>query len=254
LSGLADRLRAGETLYTAWCGWTAPGHAETLARSGFDAVTLDMQHGLHSIESAAAAVGAVRLAGRPALVRIPVGAFDAATRALDVGAEAVIAPMINSEADARAFAGAMKYPPVGGRSWGPERAMQLGGVGSGPDFLSQANASTLAIAMIETREALASLDAILGVDGIDGVFVGPSDFSIAWSGGDTVDATLADMMPAIEDIGRRTAAAGKVRAIFCTHPSLGARWRDYGYQFIAAGYDPAYVSRGAKAFLDEAKG
>lgn len=254
MATLAERLRGGETVYSAWTGWPDSLHAETLARSGFDAVTLDMQHGLHSVESVARAISGVRLAGKPAIVRVPLGEWGTATRALDVGAEAVIAPMINSVADARAFASATKYPPLGGRSWGPERAMRLNGVAEPAEFLATANLETLALAMIETRDALEALDEILGVEGIDGVFVGPSDFSINWSGGTVVNAGLPDMQPAVADIAARARAAGKVAAIYATQPSLGGPFRDYGYQLLAAGTGPAYLERGARAFLEEVKG
>ena len=250
---LAARLAEGETVYSGWAGWPDPLHAETLARAGFDTVTLDMQHGLHGIEGVCRCIGAVALAGRPAMVRIPLGDWGSATRALDAGASAVIAPMINSVADAQSFAEVMKYPPLGGRSWGPERAMRLGGFTNGPEYLGQANAATWAIAMIETREALAALDGILAVKGIDGVFVGPSDFSIAWSNGATVDAGLEDMMQAVEDIAARARAAGKIRMIFCTSPALGVRYRAMGYQLLAVGWDPNYVETGARTLLEAVK-
>ena len=92
------------------------------ARAGFDCVTLDMQHGLHDPVSVMRSISGVALAGKPALVRMPVGDFAMASRALDMGAEGVIAPMINSVADAKAFVAATKYPPIGDRSWGPLRA------------------------------------------------------------------------------------------------------------------------------------
>ncbi|VAW10526.1 2-dehydro-3-deoxyglucarate aldolase [hydrothermal vent metagenome] len=250
---LAARLADGDTLYTGWAGWPDPLHAEALARAGFDTVTLDMQHGIHGIEGVSRCIAAVALAAKPAMVRIPLRDWGSATRALDVGASAVIAPMINSVADAKAFAEVMKYPPSGGRSWGPERAMGLGGFTDAPDYLRNANAATLAIAMIETREALAALDGILAVDGIDGIFVGPSDFSIAWSNGATVDAGLDDMMPAIADIAARTKAAGKIRMIFCTSPALGVRYRAMGYQLLAVGWDPHYVETGARTLLEAVK-
>jgi len=250
---LAGRLATGKTLYTAWAGWTDPLHAETLARAGFDAVTLDMQHGLHSVEGICHSISAVALAGKPAIVRIPLSDWGTASRVLDAGASAVIAPMINSVEDAQAFAEAMKYPPLGGRSWGPERAMGLGGFTNGPDYLKRANSATMAIAMIETRQALEALDGILAVEGIDGIFVGPSDFSIAWSNGATVDAGLEDMMPAVADIAERSAAAGKMRAIFCTSPALGVRYRALGYQLLAVGWDPNYVEIGARSLLDAVK-
>ena len=193
---LAERLRAGEVLYTAWSGIPEPLVAEFLGRTGFDAVTLDMQHGCHTTESVLRGVAAVRIAGKPAIVRVPIGRFDMASRALDFGAAAVIAPMVNSVSDARAFAASMKFPPHGERSWGPTRVLGLLGAPDPQNYLRTANANTQAIAMIETRAAQAALDAILAVDGIDGIFVGPSDFSIALSDGARVEPTNAEMLRA----------------------------------------------------------
>lgn len=174
---LSSRLRAGETVLSAWSSLPEPLTVEILAHSAFDAVTLDMQHGGHDEASILRSLGLVLNAGKPPVVRIPVGRFDMASRALDFGAHAVIAPMINSVDDARRFAAAMKYPPVGERSWGVFRANADYGAPGSNDYLTTANHDTLAFAMIETRDAYDALDAILDVRGIDGVFVGPSDFS-----------------------------------------------------------------------------
>jgi 4-hydroxy-2-oxoheptanedioate aldolase len=133
---LAARLRAGETLFTAWSAIPDPLVAEFLARSGFDAVTLDMQHGCHTSDSVLRSVPAIALAGKPAVVRVPIGDFAMASRALDFGATAVIAPMVNSMADARAFAAAMKFPPEGERSWGTDAGAGLARR-EGPARLSQ---------------------------------------------------------------------------------------------------------------------
>ena len=111
-------------------------------------------------------------AGRHPVVRIPVGRFDMASRALDFGAEAVIAPMVNSVADARLFAASMKYPPLGERSWGPTYAFPRHGKGDFAGWLAESNGRTVSFAMIETRAALDSLDGILGTPGIDAIFVG----------------------------------------------------------------------------------
>lgn len=180
---LSSRLRAGETVLSAWSSLPEPLTVEILAHSAFDAVTLDMQHGGHDESSILRSLGLILNAGKPPVVRIPVGRFDMASRALDFGAQAVIAPMINSVEDARRFAAAMKYPPVGERSWGVFRANADYGAPGSNDYLTTANHDTLAFAMIETRDAYDALDAILDVRGIDGVFVGPADFSIAWSNG-----------------------------------------------------------------------
>src|SRR6202022_470774 len=170
---LARRLRAGETVYSGWCGLPYPIVAELVGREGFAAVTLDGQHGLWDTASIVAGVAHVRQSGAAPIVRIPVGDFATVSRALDFGAEGIIAPMINTVEDARAFVSVAKYPPVGERSWGPHRAMTLGNIPDQKTYLGEANALTVTSAMIETRTALANLDAIAATEGIDGLFVGP---------------------------------------------------------------------------------
>lgn len=250
---LAARLRAGETLLTGWSAIPEALVAETCARAGFDAVTLDMQHGFQGVESILRGIGAVRLGGVPAIVRIPVGDFAFASRALDMGASAVIAPMINSLEDARAFAQAMKFPPVGGRSWGPNRVLTLDGAASPQAYLESANADTLALAMVETRQAVDVLGQILDVDGIDGVFVGPADFSIAWTGGETVDPTHEDMMEAIADIAARTRQAGKIAATLAMDGAMAKRYAAMGFGLIALNSDVGYLTAGAKALIASAR-
>ena len=120
---LAARLSAGDVVFTAWSLLPDALTVEALAATAVDAVTLDMQHGGHHEDSVLRGLAPIIAAGKPGVVRIPVGRFDMASRALDFGADAVIAPMVNSVADARAFAASMKYPPVGQRSWGASFAM-----------------------------------------------------------------------------------------------------------------------------------
>ncbi len=105
---LGRRLAAGETVYTGWCGLPAPLIVETLAREGFVAVTIDQQHGLWDTAATLTGISAIRQGGAAPIVRIPLGAFDTASRVLDFGAEGVIAPMINTVADAKAFVSATK--------------------------------------------------------------------------------------------------------------------------------------------------
>ena len=134
---LVARFNAGETLFTAWSGVPDALTVEIVARQGFDAVTLDMQHGGHHEDSVLRGIVPILNAGKHAIVRIPVGRFDMASRALDFGAEAVIAPMINSVEDARRFAAAMKYPPVGERSWGPTFGFPRHGKGDFAEWLRE---------------------------------------------------------------------------------------------------------------------
>ncbi len=250
---LRARLDAGETLFTAWSAIPDPLVAEFLARSSFDAVTLDMQHGCHSTDSVMRGVAAVMLAGKPAIVRVPVGRFEMASRALDFGAAAVIAPMVNSVADAKAFAAAMKFPPVGERSWGPTRVLGLLGQSNPQEYLETANRNTLAIAMIETRAAQAITDEILAVDGIDGVFVGPSDFSIALSNGAQIAPNDPEMLAAAAEIAAKAERAGKIACTLGANAEAGRRAREQGFRLIALGNDFLYLGAGANALVSGSK-
>ena len=146
-----------------------------------------MQHGAIDLDGAMRAIQGVALAGKPTIARVPVGGFALASQLLDAGASGILAPMINSGDDARRLVEFVKFPPLGQRSWGPRTALPWSGLDAAA-YLQTANATAQAIAMIETRAALDALDDILAVDGIDGVFVGPSDLSIALSGGVSVEA------------------------------------------------------------------
>ncbi|MBS9720685.1 2,4-dihydroxyhept-2-ene-1,7-dioic acid aldolase [Tianweitania sp. BSSL-BM11] len=250
---LRERLQS-ETLISTWSGIPDALTVELLASQPGDAVTLDMQHGGHDEASVLRSLPMILHQNKHALVRIPVGRFDMASRALDFGAEAVIAPMINSVADAQSFAAAMKYPPLGERSWGPNFAAgRSGKPGDMQAWLRTANTDTLAIAMIETRRALDALDGILAVDGIDAVLVGPSDFSIAWTNGATVDPSLENMMEAIADIARRATDSGKLASIFVVDPGLCGRYEAMGYRLMACGTEGSLMRAGATATMNAIK-
>lgn len=241
---LADMLGEKRTIFTAWSSMAANAVVELLARSPFDAVTLDMQHGEHDIASVREGLLPLILAGKGAIVRIPVGRFDMASRALDFGAEAVIAPMINDVMDAKAFAASMKYPPLGQRSWGPQRGMDLHGAGDPQAYLRQANGRTLAFAMIETRKALDALDGILTVEGIDGVFVGPADFSISWTDGAALDPHNEEMAGTLADVAGRARSAGKHAGLFVVDPARARHYAGFGYNLLAIVNDVAFLKAG----------
>nr|WP_254799275.1 HpcH/HpaI aldolase/citrate lyase family protein [Falsochrobactrum sp. TDYN1] len=248
---LSSRLRAGETVLSAWSSLPEPLTVEVLAHSAFEAVLLDMQHGGHDEQSVLRSLSLVLNAGKPPVVRIPVGRFDMASRALDFGAEAVVAPMINSVEDARRFAASMKYPPVGERSWGVFRANADYGAPGSNDYLTTANRETLAFAMIETREAFDALDAILDVRGIDGVFVGPADFSIAWSNGREANPDSEAIIEPVTTIARKAAAAGKFAGIYSPTAEFARRYIPLGFQFLTLSTDGGYIRLGAQTIIDD---
>jgi len=247
----AQRIGGGSGLLTGWVGIPDPISAGHLAREDFDAIVLDMQHGQLDLASTIGCIAQVALAGKPSIVRVPVGDFATASQVLDAGAMGIIAPMINSAEDARRLAAFTKYAPLGERSWGPGIALNMHGV-SPASYLSGANAATLVFPMIETIGALAALDEILSVDGIDGVFLGPYDLSIALSGG-TLDPTHADVEKAIDSVAERCRSHGK-RAVAMA--GSGARARHFiakGYDLIAVGPDSAQLREGARINIEAAR-
>jgi 4-hydroxy-2-oxoheptanedioate aldolase len=250
---LAARLAAGEIVFTSWSAVPDALTVEFMAEQAFECVTLDMQHGGHNEDSVLRSIVPVLRAGRHAAVRIPVGRFDMASRALDFGAEAVIAPMVNSVQDARLFGASMKYPPLGERSWGPTYAFPRHGKGDFAAWLAESNGRTVSFAMIETRAALDSLDGILASPGIDAVFVGPSDFSIAWTNGTSVNPTLESMMETVASIAARARKAGKHAGIFAVNASDVGRYAEMGYRFFALGGEQKMFALGAESLLSAAK-
>jgi 4-hydroxy-2-oxoheptanedioate aldolase len=245
---LSDRLRTGSPMLSAWCGLPEPAVAGLLARESFDAVTLDMQHGSADLAAAVRALPLIAAAGKPGLVRIPVGDYATASRLLDAGASGVIAPMVNSVEDARRFAAFMKYPPLGERSWGPHGALTLSGLPPA-EYFAQANGTSISFAMVETREALAIVDEILETPGVDGIFLGPSDLSIALSGGAGVNASSPDVEDALAHALARARAAGKLAGVYAATGDNAAQRRAQGFHFIAVGSDSMMLRAGAQAAL-----
>ena len=252
IATLARQIDAGPCVIAAWCCLPDPGVAELLAREGFDTAVLDMQHGTFDLAATLAAIGSVALAGKPAMVRLAVGDFAMASRLLDGGAAAVIAPMINSAADAATFASFCKYPPAGDRSWGPGRGIALTGLGAS-DYLAQANGQQLAIALIETRAALGALDDILAVPGIDGVYVGPSDLSIALSNGAHVDPFHAEVDAALTHIVARSKAHGKFAGLFTFSGASAKAMAARGFAICSIATDQMLLRQAAKAELAAAR-
>lgn len=234
-------LRSGQRALLAWSELTDPMLVGLMARAGFDAVLLDMQHGLHDMASVMSCISEAALCDTPVLVRVEVGGFATAARLLDMGAVGVLAPMINDAQDARRFVAEVKYPPVGSRSWGPGRAMQLQRQEGAQAFLSGANRNTLALAMIETRAALQNLDDILAVPGLDGVLVGPGDLSIALSGGQLApegDAVRTAMTRVLD----RAQAAGKLACAYGGSTQRTRELFEQGYRMVSPGYDSQFIT------------
>lgn len=169
-----DRKTQTKTRLGIWQSLPSPAVSRYLARTGWPAVILDMQHGAMSFETAYECVHVLRDAGCRPLVRVSVGAPSEVQRALDIGAAGVVVPMVNSLSEARSMAAAAKYPPLGVRSFGSDMAVHVG-----EDYAERANRETWLLVQIEHARGVAEVEAIMAVDGVDGCFVGPTDLALS---------------------------------------------------------------------------
>lgn len=241
---LRSRLASSEPFLFSWMSVPSPALAAQVARLPLDGVCLDMQHGMIGFPDAVGMIAAINAAGRPALVRSLWN--DAATpgQCFDAGASCVIAPMVNTRAQAEALVRAAKYPPMGARSWGGYTALQASGLAPG-DYLREANRMTMVFAMIETVEALENVEAIAATPGLDGLFVGPSDLSITLSKGAGIDKTGKDTLAAMTKVAAAARKNGLVAGAFGGSGEVIKTYLGLGYSFIAAAVDVDLMQAGA---------
>jgi 4-hydroxy-2-oxoheptanedioate aldolase len=218
--------------------------AELYARQGWDAVTLDLQHGLIGYDSAIAILQAIAAADVVPLVRLPWLDPSAIMKMLDAGVLGLICPMINTAAQAEQLVRYAKYPPRGERSLGPLRAAML----DGDDYAGGANEAISVFAMIETAEALKNLDAILAVDGIDGIYVGPGDLAVSLGVEPRMQGYDPQVDRAIDRIAARCAARGAIAGILAPTPEAGARMIARGFRFLTMSSDARALAGQARAW------
>ncbi len=236
--GLKQHLAAGGKAINGWCSMPSTVTAEIVARAGYDTVSIDLQHGLIDYQMALSMLQAVDGLGMPTLCRVPWNEPGIIMKALDAGFTGIICPMINTREEAERFAASCRYAPVGARSFGPTRAIQV----HGSDYARTANEFITSFAMIETAQAMDNLDAILAVDGIDAVYIGPSDLSLSLGFAPTLLPEPA-VRQAIDTIRDKTVAAGKLAGIHCGSP-------DMVREMLAAGFHLATLLTDARMFTN----
>lgn len=232
----------------AFNGWLAIPNslsAEAMAMSGWDALTIDMQHGL--IDNAALVTMLQALAASPCtpMVRVPWLDPGPIMRALDAGALGIICPMINSVDEAARLVEYTSYAPMGGRSFGPIRA----GLVDGPHYQASANQRVIRFAMIETRKALDQLDAILQVEGLDAIYVGPSDLSLSLGCKPTLDDVEPTVQQAIEHILERAHAHGLKAGIHSQTVNFAKARKALGYDLVTTASDLRLILAGAQDLM-----
>jgi 4-hydroxy-2-oxoheptanedioate aldolase len=246
---LRELLGSGRTTHGAWCMLPGTLVTEVVTASGPDWLCLDTQHGLIDDASMRTMVQAAEIRGTPVFVRVPWNDEASIMRALDAGAEGIIVPMVNSEAEARKAAGASRYPPAGFRSWGPLRSGM-----SIPGFNPQVgNRRTVCLVMVETIEGVQNLDAILGVPGVDGVFVGPNDLAISHAGTNQDCATDPKNLGLIETIVRGCEQRGLAAGISCGSAEEAHRFESMGYTLLGLPSDAALLGGALVQVLADAR-
>jgi 4-hydroxy-2-oxoheptanedioate aldolase len=242
-----------EPFLFSWMTIPSPQLAGQLARLPIEGVCLDMQHGTIGFSDAAPMIAAISSAGRPAIARILWNEPGLIGQVLDAGAAAVIVPMVNSKEQAEAAVKAAKYPPLGGRSWGGYTAFQTYGL-SPADYLKKANSITQVFAMIETQAALNAVEEIAAIPGLDGLFVGPSDLSIALSKGAGIDKTAKHTLDAMKLIAAAAAKNNLVAGAFAGSADVINTYGAMGYTFMAGAVDVDLLQAGADSLMKAVKG
>ena len=244
-----NRLRsmwnAGQSVINGWLAIPNAFAAEVMAAQNWDSLTIDLQHGLSDYQAMLGMLQAISTTQTVPMVRVPWLEPGILMKVLDAGAYGVICPMINSPEEARRFVACTSYPPRGMRSFGPQRALLYGG----PDYLRHADDTIVRLAMIETTQGLDNLDAILAVEGLDGVYVGPADLSLALGCAPSFDEVAPKVAQAIDHIAARARAHRRIAGIHNGGPDAAIARIAKGFQFVTAGSDARYMATGAQQTL-----
>ncbi|MGK7753478.1 MULTISPECIES: HpcH/HpaI aldolase family protein [unclassified Roseovarius] len=237
-------LAAGEPLIGCWAGFADAYATEILGTSGFDWLILDGEHAPNTIHTLSAQIGILRASPSEAIVRVPVAEDWIIKQVLDAGAQTLLAPMVDTAADAERIVRAMRYPPEGVRGSGAALG-RASGFGAVPDYIATANDQMCLVVQIESVAALENLDAICAVDGVDAAFIGPSD--LANDIGHHGDANHPEVREAMQDALARIRAAGKAPGILGIDAKTTRTYRDWGAQMLGVGIDVLLFANAARA-------
>jgi 4-hydroxy-2-oxoheptanedioate aldolase len=235
---LKTKWARGEVTVNGWLSIPASFSAEVMAHQGFDSLTVDMQHGVVDYQVAVTMLQAISTTPVIPLARVPWNDPGRLMKILDAGVYGVICPMISTREQAEALVQACRYPPRGFRSWGPVRAS----IYAGTDYGDHANQDVLVIPMIETAQALENLDEILSVPGVDAVYVGPSDLSLALGCKPRLDQTDAPVVEAQKKIAAACKRHGVVAGIHNNTAAYALKMAAEGYQFLTLASDSRFLA------------
>jgi 4-hydroxy-2-oxoheptanedioate aldolase len=234
----------------ATLGWLSVSHgftAEIMARQGFDALCVDLQHGTNEMKDVAPMLQAISQTDTVPIVRVAWNEPAAIMRALDLGAYGIIVPLVNTAEEAAKAVAACRYPPVGMRSSGPVRALHYGG----PDYVAHANDEIIIMAMIETKEGIANLDAICATPGLDAVYIGPADLSFALGLAPRADNPDPLHLATCDKIREAAHRHGIKCVVHCAGAAFAAEAVKRGFDMVMLTSDLSCMTAGARRELDE---
>lgn len=239
-------LARGDMLYGCWAGFADAYATEMLATAGFDWLVIDGEHAPNDLPSIMRQLQVLEGRHSAPVVRLPMGEPWAIKQVLDAGAQTLLIPMVDSADQARALVRATRYPPDGIRGSGAAlaRATHFSAI---PDYVATANAQICLLVQVETRAGIDALDDILQVDGVDGVFIGPSD--LAADMGYLGDSDQPEVRAVIRDALARIAASDKAAGILSLDHDTARLYRDWGAQFLAVGIDVVMLTQAARATM-----
>lgn len=239
--------KQGGAVINGWLGIPSSVSAENMAQAGWDSLTVDLQHGLVDYQTAVTMLQAISTTTTVPLARVPWLEPGIIMKLLDAGAYGIVCPMINSRAECEAFVGACRYAPAGYRSYGPVRATWYGG----PDYWQRANDTVIAMAMIETRQAVERLDDILSVPGLDALYVGPNDLALTLGCAPSGVPTDPIVLDAIKTIVAGAKRHGVYAGIHCGSTAMAKDMIALGFQFVTLLADNAFLAAAAKSAVGE---
>ncbi|RID92802.1 2-keto-3-deoxy-L-rhamnonate aldolase [Gemmobacter lutimaris] len=237
------RLKSGETQIGLWVSMGDASVAELAAHCGFDWLVIDGEHGPNGLRDILAQLRAVGDRSHP-VVRVRDDTRAEIKQMLDIGAQTILVPMIESTAQAREAVRSMLYPPQGVRGVGAALA-RASGYGAISDYLATANEQVCLLLQVESRAGLAALDGILALEGVDGVFIGPAD--LAADMGHRGNPGAAEVQAAVTDALTRIRVAGKAAGILTSDGALARSYAAMGVEFLAVGSDVGTLRAGLTA-------
>jgi 4-hydroxy-2-oxoheptanedioate aldolase len=242
-------LKAGKPQIGLWSTLSSSYTVEAVAGAGFDWLLLDSEHSPVDIENLLTQLQAAAPYASHPIVRIPWNDMVNTKRVLDIGAQSLLIPYVQTAEEARSAVASTRYPPAGVRGVaGTTRATRFGRV---KEYAKRAHEEICVLVQVETQSALGSIEAICAVEGVDGVFIGPADLHASM--GHAGETANAKVKPLIDDAIRRIRKAGKAPGILTPNEADARHWLECGALFVAVGSDAGILARGADALAAKFK-